>query len=64
MFAHRLVIVPAAEGGYIALFPALPGCMTQGESAEETLANAIEAYQLWVETAQAMGRTVPATEEE
>jgi predicted RNase H-like HicB family nuclease len=37
----------AEEGGYIAFAPALPGCMTQGETldeAKENITNAIEAY--------------------
>ena len=46
--AHFLVYLePAEEGGYIVSTPALPGCVTQGETKEEALAmikDAIEGY--------------------
>jgi antitoxin HicB len=45
----RLTVVfeSAGEGGYIARVPALPGCVTQGETleeAEEMVKDAIKAY--------------------
>ncbi len=33
----------AEEGGYVAECPELPGCLSQGETIEETLANVREA---------------------
>lgn len=35
----KMVIHEAEEGGYWAEVPALPGCVTQGESFEELLGN-------------------------
>ncbi len=45
----RAVIHPAEEGGFWAEVPALPGCMTQGETMEELRANLKEAVELWLE---------------
>ena len=39
----KVIVHEAAEGGYWAEVPALPGCVTQGESFEEVMANMQEA---------------------
>ena len=41
----QAVIHDAEEGGYWAEVPAIPGCMTQGDSFEELLANLYEAVE-------------------
>jgi antitoxin HicB len=38
------------EDGYLAYFPALPGCNTWGVTYEEAVANAREALALYLET--------------
>lgn len=46
------LIRPEPEaGGFSAEIPALPGCLTQGETLEETIANLREAAQGWLQTA-------------
>jgi len=47
---YPISIYPEDEGGYTAMIPDLPGCMTQGETLEEVVVNIEEARQLWVET--------------
>jgi len=49
----------AAEGGYVAFVPALPGCHTQGETLEEAERNVKEAIALYVEVLVAKGEAVP-----
>jgi predicted RNase H-like HicB family nuclease len=41
----KVVVHKAEEGGYWAEVPAIPGCMTQGESFEELLKNIYEAVE-------------------
>jgi predicted RNase H-like HicB family nuclease len=41
----KVVIHEAEEGGYWAEVPAIPGCVTQGDSFEELLANIYEAVE-------------------
>ena len=41
----------AAEGGYWAEVPALPGCVSEGETRREVLANIKEAALGWLEIA-------------
>jgi len=46
-------------GGFVALVPGLPGCMSDGESPEEALASVKEAVAAWTEEATSLGRAVP-----
>ena len=39
----------AEEGGFWAEVPALPGCVSQGETLEETIANIREAIAGWLD---------------
>lgn len=43
---YLVSIYPENYGGYTALIPDLPGCMTQGETLEEVIFNIEEARQL------------------
>ena len=45
----KVVIHSAEEGGFWAEVPALPGCVSEGETLEETLANVREAAEGWLE---------------
>ena len=45
----KAVVHKAEEGGFWAEVPALPGCVTQGETEEELRANLHEANALWLE---------------
>jgi predicted RNase H-like HicB family nuclease len=47
----KAIIHPAEEGGYWAEVPALPGCVTEGETMEEVLANLKDAIEGWLEVA-------------
>lgn len=47
------------DGAFIADVPELPGCMADGESYQEALANAELVIQEWIETAQSLGRDIP-----
>ena len=51
----KAIIHEAEEGGFWAEVPALPGCVTQGETEEEVTSNLREAVELWlsVETTEA-----------
>ena len=45
---YPLRIHKAEDGGYWAEFPDLPGCVTEGDTLEETLDNAREALSGWI----------------
>ena len=47
------------DDAFVADVPELPGCVAHGATQSEALANANEAIDLWLTTAQELGRTVP-----
>jgi predicted RNase H-like HicB family nuclease len=49
----------AAEGGYVAFVPALPGCHSQGETLEETERNVKEAIAVYLDSLRAHGEPIP-----
>ncbi len=60
MIKYETIIFWSEEDkAYIAEVPQLPGCIAHGESYESALANAKEAIQLWIETAQEFGDPIP-----
>ena len=44
----RVLVHPAEEGGFWAEIPALAGCVSEGETIEEVLANIREAAEGWL----------------
>jgi predicted RNase H-like HicB family nuclease len=46
----KIVVHEADEGGFWAEVPALPGCVSQGETMAELIANMREAIQAWLDT--------------
>jgi len=45
----KIVLDPSEEGGYTAHVPSLPGCISEGDSIEDALANIREAIELYLE---------------
>ena len=45
----KVVLEPSEEGGYTALVPSLPGCISEGENIEDTMLNIREAIELYLE---------------
>jgi predicted RNase H-like HicB family nuclease len=45
----KVVLEPSAEGGFTAYVPSLPGCISEGQSEEDALANIQEAIALYLE---------------
>jgi predicted RNase H-like HicB family nuclease len=60
--AYKIVIEPLSEadgGGFLATVPELPGCMSDGETRAEALANVEDAIATWICSARKMGRAIP-----
>lgn len=57
---YRMEIVPDLdEGGFVASYPDLPGCITCGASIEAVVTNAVDAKREWLATALEDGITIP-----
>ena len=50
------------DGTYIAEAPELPGCMADGPTRQEAMANVELAIQEWIERAKELGRPIPEHE--
>jgi antitoxin HicB len=46
-------------GGFLIEFPDLPGCMSDGETIEEAMANGQDAVQCWLDAAAKAKRHIP-----
>ena len=60
---YTIILHPDLESGYPVTVPALPGCITQGETLEEAIAMAKDAIQLYIESLVADGEPVPEEHE-
>jgi len=57
---YEIIIYWSEEDqAFLAEVPELPGCMADGQSRQEALANAEVVIRQWVETAKELGRPIP-----
>jgi antitoxin HicB len=63
-YSYTIILEPDPdEKGYTVSVPALPGCVTQGQTLEEAIAMAKDAIRLYIETLLAEGEPVPLEHE-
>ena len=57
---YELIIYWSEEDqSFVVEVPELPGCMADGETYEQAVANTKEVVEEWIETARELGRLVP-----
>jgi predicted RNase H-like HicB family nuclease len=56
---RQVIIYPGEDGYFVAECPSLPGCISQGKTREEAIANIREAIQLYIEVMEEKGQPVP-----
>lgn len=56
----RAIIHLAEEGGYWAEVPALPGCITEGDTMDEVMGNLKDAIEGWLDVANSRNAIAPA----
>jgi predicted RNase H-like HicB family nuclease len=60
MSKYEVIIYWSADdASYVAEVPELPGCLADGASYQEALANAELVIQEWLDTANELGRAIP-----
>ncbi len=62
---YRIVLTPAPPeegGGYTVTVPALPGCVTEGDTLEEAIAMARDAIEGYIESLRKHGEPIPEDE--
>lgn len=60
--AYTHVVEPLSEadgGGYLISFPDLPGCMSDGDTIDETIANGRDAFSAWMSARADQNKPVP-----
>jgi predicted RNase H-like HicB family nuclease len=59
-FKYELIIYwSEKENSFIVEVPELPGCMADGKTYAEAVANANIIIEEWIDTAKSMNRTIP-----
>ena len=61
LYKVPLVLSPQPEGGYTVTSPLLPELVTEGDTAEEALANVRDALAAVIETYQDLQKPLPAS---
>ncbi len=56
---YRILLREEEEGGFTVLVPSLPGCVTYGDTMEESIDMAREAIELYLESLYDHGETIP-----
>ena len=56
---RQLLLYPGEDGYWVAECPSLPGCVSQGATKEEAIANVREAIQGYIAALEADGLPVP-----
>jgi antitoxin HicB len=62
LFQYQFTVRPLSKeegGGYLAEYPDIPGCMSDGATIEEAIANGREALRDCLEVFRESGRTIP-----
>lgn len=63
-YTYTIILEPdAEEGGYTVKVPALPGCVTQGDSLEDAISMAKDAIALYLDSLVADGAAIPEERE-
>ncbi len=56
---RQVILIPDETGGYTVEVPSLPGCISQGQTYDDALANIQDAIALHIESLVAHGEEVP-----
>jgi len=60
--SYRILLRKEPEGGYTAIVPSLPGCVTYGDTIEESINMAKEAIELYIESLKKHNEEIPTEE--
>jgi antitoxin HicB len=59
---YKCVFEPQEDGGFTVTVPSLPGCISEGDTYEEAVANIREAIAGWIEVSREYGDDVPPSD--
>ena len=56
---YTVILEQESDGGFVVTVPALPGCVSQGDTKDEAIANVREAIELYLEDCRETGDPIP-----
>ena len=56
---RQVLLYPGEDSYFVVEVPSLPGCISQGKTREEALANIEEAISLYIEVLEERGESIP-----
>ncbi|MCL5782698.1 MAG: type II toxin-antitoxin system HicB family antitoxin [Candidatus Thermoplasmatota archaeon] len=56
---YTIILEPDEEGGYTVTVPALPGCISEGDTKEEAIENIKDAISGYIESLKKHGEPIP-----
>ncbi|OGE33861.1 hypothetical protein A3C59_01960 [Candidatus Daviesbacteria bacterium RIFCSPHIGHO2_02_FULL_36_13] len=59
MLKYTVIFEPAEEGGYVVSVPALPGCVTEGDTFEEAMEMVKDAISGYIASLEKHGEQIP-----
>jgi predicted RNase H-like HicB family nuclease len=62
-YNYRIILHKTIEGGYTVIVPALPGCITEGDTLEEAKSMAKDAIKCYIESLVKDGEPIPDEDE-
>ncbi len=57
---YTVILEPQEEGGYTVTVPALPGCISEGDTREESIENIKDAIALYIKDLRESGEGIPS----
>lgn len=60
---YKVLLRKEPEGGYTAIVPSLPGCISYGETIDHSIRMIREAASLYLESMKEHGETIPTEDE-
>ena len=58
----KVILEPSEEGGFTAIVPSLPGCLSEGDTKDEAIVNIRKAIRLYLEPVEDDVAAVPGAE--
>ena len=60
--SYKVILTPAEEGGFTVTVPALPGCVSEGNTYEKALKNIREAVEGYLNVCRRYGDPIPPSD--
>jgi len=60
--SYKVIVEPCEEGGFTVFVPSLAGCISEGDTYQEAIANIKDAINGWIEVSRQFGDSIPSSD--